>query len=84
MKAAIVVADKDAIATKLIEHALLDMAIFRAGKEKCTPAVNAPVASQKRLARLHERAQRMAERKVAEADPRHWRPLCAMHLHKVL
>src|SRR5579859_291912 len=32
MKATVVVADEDAIAAKLIEHALLDVAIFRAGK----------------------------------------------------
>src|ERR1700674_5774732 len=37
MKATVVVADEDAIAAKLIEPALPDLAIFRAGKEKRTP-----------------------------------------------
>jgi hypothetical protein len=33
MKATVVVADEDAIAAKLIERALPDLAVFRAGKE---------------------------------------------------
>src|ERR1700730_2726563 len=40
MKATVVVADEDAIAARLIEGALLDAAIFRAGKEQRAPTVD--------------------------------------------
>src|SRR5713101_396779 len=84
MKATVVVADEDTIAAKLIEHALLDAAIFRAGKEQRTPTVDAPVAAQERFARLHKRAQRVAEREVAKVNPLYWTLLRATHLHKML
>ena len=84
MKATVVVADEDAIAAKLIEHALPDAAIFRAGKEQRTSTVDAPVAAQERFARLHKRAQRMAEREVAKVNPLHWRLRRATHLHQML
>ncbi len=84
MKATVVVADEDAIAAKLIERALSDVAIFRADKEQRTPAVDAPVAAQERFARLHKRAQRMAEREVAKVNPLYWRLRRAMDLHQML
>ncbi len=84
MKATVVVADEDAIAAKLIKHALLDVAIFSAGKEQRTPMVDAPVAAQERFARLHKRAQRMAEREVAKVNPLYWTLRRATHLHKML
>src|SRR6266851_1739517 len=84
MKATVVVADEDAIAAKLIKHALLDVAIFSAGKEQRTPMVDAPVAAQERFARLHKRAQRMAELEVAKVNPLYWTLRRATHLHKML
>src|ERR1700676_4163256 len=84
MKTAVVVADKDAIAAKLIEDTFLDLAIFRAGKEHRTPTVDAPVAAQEGFARLHKRARRMAESEVAKVDPLYWRFHRATHLHKML
>ena len=84
MKATVVVADEDAIAAKLIERALPDVAIFRAGKEQRTSTVDAPVAAQERFARLHKRAQRMAEREVTKVNPLDWRLRRATHLHQML
>src|ERR1700724_158997 len=84
MKATVVVADEDAIAAKLIEHARLNVAIFRTGKEQRAPTVDAPVAAQQWFARLHERPLRVAEREVAKVKPPYWRFRRATHLHKML
>src|SRR5579871_2276838 len=84
VQAAIVIADKDTVATKLIEFTCLDEAVFRTVKIERASAIDCPVTAQERLACLHEGPQTMPKREISQADPLHGRLLGAAHLHQVL
>ena len=80
---AVVVVHEDRVAADLVDEAVLEGAVLRAGSEDRAAAVDRPVAAQQRFLVVHEGPGGVAEGESLEADESHRRLLRAAELDEV-